>query len=65
MARELGMDALRQVNQRALEFQERDAVDLEAAAHRINFGLYFFAAPPDAPERAPDPDPAEEGPDGG
>ena len=63
MARELGMDALRQVNQRALALQEHDAADLEAAAHRINFGLYFFADPPDAPEGAPDP--AEEEPDGG
>ena len=47
MARELGMDALRQVNQAALELQQRDRAQGDPADHRINFGVYFHADPED------------------
>jgi hypothetical protein len=63
LSRERGMDALRAVNSRALELQQRDAADPQAARHRLNFGIYFFQA-----EQAPDPaagDAPEDAPEDG
>jgi hypothetical protein len=42
LARRVGMEALQQVNERALALQERDAGRADAD-RRMNFGLYFFA----------------------
>ena len=50
LSRELGMEALRAVNRRALELRERDAVDPGAASSRMNFGIYFYQAQVDADE---------------
>ena len=44
LSRELGMDALRAVNSRALVLQERDAATPQAASRRMNFGIYFYQA---------------------
>lgn len=47
LSRELGMDALRAVNSRALELQERDATSPPStgpATRRMNFGIYFYQA---------------------
>ncbi len=44
LARERGMEALRMVNRRALELQERDAAAPETARRRMNFGIYFYQA---------------------
>ncbi len=44
LARELGMDALQKVNERALALQQRDRGSSEAEL-RMNFGLYFFGQP--------------------
>lgn len=41
LARELGMEALQKVNERALALQQRDRGSRDAAM-RMNFGLYFF-----------------------
>lgn len=41
LAREEGMRALQAVNRRALELKARDEGNAQAA-HRMNFGLYFF-----------------------
>lgn len=41
LAARVGMEALQAVNRRALELKRRDAND-EGAAHRMNFGVYFF-----------------------
>lgn len=46
LGRELGMAALRQVNQRALELQQRDAAAEAPTGHRVNFGVYFYLDPP-------------------
>ncbi len=43
-AREVGMEALLKVNQKALELQEAADGDC-AACHRMNYGVYFFAEP--------------------
>jgi hypothetical protein len=59
LARELGMDALRQVNQRALELQRHDGKRSDAPSHRMNFGVYFYADPPDEA-----PPPSEDAPGG-
>ena len=56
LARELGMDALRQVNQRALELQQGDRADPATAEQRINFGVYFHAEPEDPAGPSPDVD---------
>ena len=45
LGRELGMAALRQVNQRALELQRRDSERSDEPSHHINFGVYFYADP--------------------
>ena len=50
LARELGLDALRKVNQRALALQRRDGEGGEAPSHRINFGVYLYTDPPDEAE---------------
>ena len=58
LSRGLGMDALRAVNSRALELQERDAASSPSsspATRRMNFGIYFY--------RADSPDPASENQD--
>lgn len=54
LAVEKGMDALRDVNRRAMKLQRRDGAKPQAT-HRMSFGAYFFAeneaprAQPDAP----------------
>jgi hypothetical protein len=42
-ARELGQQALIEINQRAFELAERDANEPHAS-HRMTFGIYFFSA---------------------
>jgi hypothetical protein len=57
LSEELGMDALRAVNRRALALQRRDA-EAGGGAQRMNFGVYFFEAPledaPDLHSQSPD-----------
>lgn len=49
LATRAGMEAVQAVNRRALELKERDA-GLESARLRMNFGIYFFQADPEAEE---------------
>ena len=43
LAEERGMEALREVNRKAIELQERDEGG-KAAQHRMRFGIYSFRA---------------------
>jgi hypothetical protein len=42
LARELGMNALHNINRKALELKKLQAPDDSTARFRVNFGLYFF-----------------------
>jgi hypothetical protein len=49
LTRRLAVDGMQQVNQRALELQQRDA-DAADANQRMTFGLYFYAEPSSTPK---------------
>jgi len=49
LSREIGSNALIEVNKKAFELSQRDATE-PAASHRISFGVYFFSTPDTASE---------------
>lgn len=57
LARERGMQLLREVNSRAAEMQKHDSPRPQTK-HRINFGLYFFSE--ESPSAKPDAEPDDE-----
>lgn len=46
LSKEVGMQALKEINRRAIKLERRDAAG-QNAGMRMNFGIYFFSAPHD------------------